>query len=66
MVQMQKEYKVLNAPPLGMMNDWYLISQLKNFQHGIRGFDPVLDPNGCINGRNGSNFKNRASYERCC
>ena len=38
--------QTLNAPPLGMMNDWYLISQLKNFQHGIRGFDAVLDPTG--------------------
>jgi cytochrome c oxidase subunit 2 len=27
----------LNAPRLADMSDWYLVRQLRNFQHGIRG-----------------------------
>jgi len=26
-----------NAPALAGMSDWYLVTQLKNFKHGIRG-----------------------------
>jgi cytochrome c oxidase subunit 2 len=29
-----------NAPRLAGMSDWYLITQLKNFRHGIRGAQP--------------------------
>ena len=34
-----------NAPGLKGMSDWYLVTQLKNFQHGIRGSHP-LDMHG--------------------
>ena len=27
----------LNAPRLTDMSDWYLVRQLENFQHGVRG-----------------------------
>jgi cytochrome c oxidase subunit 2 len=27
----------LNAPRLAHMSDWYLVRQLQNFQHGVRG-----------------------------
>ena len=31
--------KATNAPRLRGMSDWYLVTQLKNFKHGIRGGD---------------------------
>ncbi|MEO8303842.1 MAG: c-type cytochrome [Betaproteobacteria bacterium] len=31
--------QAMNAPRLKGMSDWYLITQLKNFRHGIRGTD---------------------------
>jgi cytochrome c oxidase subunit 2 len=30
----------MNAPRLAGMSDWYLVTQLKNFKHGIRGAHP--------------------------
>ena len=30
----------LNAPRIAGMNDWYLLTQLKNFKHGVRGAHP--------------------------
>ena len=30
----------MNAPRLKGMNDWYLVTQLKNFRDGIRGMHP--------------------------
>ena len=30
----------MNAPALKGMSDWYLVTQLKNFKHGIRGAHP--------------------------
>lgn len=33
-----------NAPKLAGLNDWYLLTQLKNFKHGARGGDPTRDP----------------------
>ena len=30
----------LNAPSLAGMTDWYLVTQLKNYQDGIRGAHP--------------------------
>lgn len=38
--------KILNAPPLAISDDWYLLTQLKNFKHGVRGGDATKDPNG--------------------
>lgn len=35
----------MNAPALQGQNDWYLVTQLKNFKAGIRGTDPI-DPYG--------------------
>ena len=32
--------KDLNAPPIRQMDDWYLLTQLHNFKHGLRGADP--------------------------
>ncbi len=32
--------EALNAPPLSMLQDWYLVRQLANFKAGIRGADP--------------------------
>ena len=34
-----------NAPRLKGMSDWYMVTQLKNFQHGVRGTNPH-DPYG--------------------
>ena len=31
---------VANAPRQAGMSDWYLVTQLKNFKHGIRGQHP--------------------------
>lgn len=33
-----------NAPRLAGLNDWYLLTQLKNFKHSARGGDPTRDP----------------------
>jgi len=30
----------LNAPPLHQADGWYLLTQLKNFKHGVRGANP--------------------------
>ena len=30
----------MNAPQLAGMSDWYLVTQLKNFRHGVRGPHP--------------------------
>ncbi len=32
--------QAMNAPRLAGMNDWYLVTQLKNFKQGIRGVHP--------------------------
>ena len=34
----------LNAPNLTVLQDWYLVAQLKKFKGGLRGGDPVLNP----------------------
>jgi cytochrome c oxidase subunit II len=34
-----------NAPRLAGMNDWYVVTQLQNFWHGVRGLNPK-DPYG--------------------
>ena len=31
---------LMNAPALKGMSDWYLVTQLKNFKHGVRGTHP--------------------------
>ena len=36
----------LHAPDLTQTNDWYLLTQLKNFKADIRGAQPSLDPFG--------------------
>ena len=33
--------KAINAPRFAGMSDWYLVTQLKNFQEGIRGRHPA-------------------------
>ena len=38
--------KLLNAPPLVGIQDWYLVQQLKNYKYGYRAWDPELDPVG--------------------
>ncbi len=38
--------QAVNAPPLVGANDWYLLTQLKNFKGRVRGYDPAIDPNG--------------------
>ena len=30
----------MNAPQLAGMSYWYLVTQLKNFRHGVRGTHP--------------------------
>lgn len=30
----------MSAPPLAQSNDWYLLTQLQNFKHGVRGANP--------------------------
>ncbi len=37
--------EAMNAPKLKGMSDWYMVTQLKNFRHGIRGSHPQ-DPYG--------------------
>jgi len=32
--------QAMNAPRLAGMSDWYLVTQLKNFKHGVRGAHP--------------------------
>jgi cytochrome c553 len=41
-----KGVAVMNAPPLIYSSDWYLLKQLQNFNHGLRGGDAAKDPNG--------------------
>ena len=38
--------QAVNAPPTAGNNDWYLLTQLKNFKNKVRGYDPTKDPNG--------------------
>jgi cytochrome c oxidase subunit 2 len=38
----------LQAPPLTMTNDWYLLKQLDNFKQGIRGGDAANDTTGAL------------------
>ncbi len=38
--------EALGAPPLAGASDWYLVTQLNNFKHGIRAGDPARDPTG--------------------
>jgi cytochrome c553 len=39
--------EAMNAPALAGQNDWYLVTQLKNFKAGYRGVDP-LDQYGAM------------------
>ena len=36
----------VGAPPISMMNDWYVMHQLQNFKNKIRGYDVEKDPLG--------------------
>lgn len=36
----------LNSPPIRGANDWYLLTQLKNFKNKVRAGDPSTDPIG--------------------
>jgi cytochrome c553 len=38
--------KDLNAPPIRGANDWYLLTQLKNFKNKVRAGNPATDPTG--------------------
>jgi cytochrome c553 len=38
----------LQAPPLILANDWYLLRQLDNFKQGVRGGDAIGDPAGAL------------------
>ncbi|MEE9385427.1 MAG: c-type cytochrome [Nannocystaceae bacterium] len=38
--------RALNAPALSGANDWYLLTQIRNFKTGLRGADPMSDPTG--------------------
>ena len=40
--------KASSGPDLTIPQDWYLLTQLKNFKSGIRGADPAKDPSGAI------------------
>ena len=42
--------EALNAPPLKVQNDWYLVTQLRNFKDKVRGGDAQKDPNGAVMG----------------
>lgn len=41
-----KGMKAVGGPDLTVTQDWYLLTQLKNFKHGLRGADPAKDPLG--------------------
>lgn len=45
-----KGNETLNAPSLLIANDWYLLTQLKNFKNKVRGADSAKDPNGATMG----------------
>jgi cytochrome c553 len=38
----------MGAPPLAAASDWYLLTQLKNFKHGVRGANPAKDVAGSM------------------
>jgi cytochrome c553 len=38
----------MGAPPLVTANDWYLLTQLKNFKQGVRGANPEQDMTGTM------------------
>lgn len=38
--------EALSAPPLKVQNDWYLVTQLRNFKNKVRGGNAQLDPTG--------------------
>jgi cytochrome c553 len=38
----------LMAPPLALASDWYLLTQLRNFKLGMRGFDAARDVAGAM------------------
>jgi cytochrome c553 len=38
----------MGAPPLVTASDWYLLTQLKNFKHGVRGGNPATDVTGAM------------------
>ena len=38
----------VQAPPLTLAHDWYLLRQLDNFKQGIRGGDASADPTGAL------------------
>jgi cytochrome c553 len=40
--------KLMNAPALAQLDDWYMLTQLKNFKGGLRGADAALDPQGAL------------------
>ena len=43
-----KGNKDMGAPPLVGMNDWYMMTQIKNFKTGIRGANAEKDPQGAM------------------
>jgi cytochrome c553 len=40
--------EALQAPPLVLSNDWYLLRQLQNFVAGVRAGDPARDATGAM------------------
>jgi cytochrome c553 len=38
----------MGAPPLVTASDWYLLTQLKNFKHGVRGANAAADVSGAM------------------
>ena len=38
----------VGAPPLVTASDWYLLTQLKNFKHGVRGTNAAADVSGAM------------------
>jgi cytochrome c553 len=43
-----KGNQALNAPGLTRLDDWYLLTQRKNYKNGVRGGDATKDPQGAL------------------
>lgn len=52
-----------NAPKIAGSSDWYLLTQLKNFKHGIRAGDPTRDPIGAAMAANAAALDDQAMLD---
>ena len=41
----------MSSPALRYASDWYLLSQLEKYRAGVRGANPISNPNGALMGQ---------------